>query len=98
MEKTTATKLIEGQRRHSHSQESDTVIARSAERAYLNAGGMFVGIAFIDLIDSVIGDRLTTFRISFSLIILVVGAIFCWQGYRFRQIRKLLADAKTDSH
>jgi len=96
MQKSTATKLIDSERRHSRSRDSDAIIARRAERAYLSVGAMFVGISVIDLIDSFVSDKLTPFRVSFSLIILCIGVAFSFQGYRFRRARRLLPDAKTD--
>jgi hypothetical protein len=98
MEKSAALKLIEKHRRHLHSRESDVVIARSAQRTYLNSGLMFVGIALIDLIDSAWSDKLTIYRISFVAVIFSFGALLCWQSYRYSRVRRLLTEQKIVSY
>jgi hypothetical protein len=94
MKKSDAVKLIEKHRQLWRSQESDAVITRRAEQTYLSVGLLFVVIA---LIDFALSEKLTTYRISFAVIIFSLGTLFCWQSYRFRRACRLLSDSKTYS-
>jgi hypothetical protein len=96
MDKQKAAEMIECQRRRWRSQDSDSAIARRAERAYFALAMLFVCI----------GTSLTLVqRTPFGRVVSLVGCLFgalgfYFHGRRFGQIRKLLAssDATSDIH
>jgi hypothetical protein len=99
MKHSTATKLIQNYRRHLHSHESDSVVARRAEREYLTAGLTFLGIALIEAIDAAVTGGVTIYRVLLALSLFIIGALFCLQGYRFTRVRRSIFEGgETDSN
>jgi hypothetical protein len=93
-----AAELIRQQRRRWRSQESDTFIARRAERAYFRASVVFAVGAVAEAFISVASRRSSFMFVAASFS--VSAAILFWQSRQFTKVLSLLPDLekKTDSH
>ena len=89
MNKSKTTALIEQHRRRWHSQDSDDVIVRRAERNYLALAIMHTGL--VGVFAALFHAAGFLPRVVLPVAFLIAGIAYFWQSRRFTQIRRSLS-------